>query len=1303
MKATPLQKPLHGERLLATEPPLKPELRSWWHRRLNLFTGRSLTAIALENEQEGRAGRLALIGQAFPPGVGAGLEVLLERSAQVGQTPRDVLHMSAGIGVTSSGEDVVIPTRDRIDVMNVSVFLPAVSGLTAVTPASGTARGRAGATLRELIHAGQSLSRAGVLILAPIRGETIGRAGPTQCDIVDNLSDEIDPETGLPQLTDPCERDVRNDAFEDWQQVDAARLMFYPWPMESLALPDPASPQQWRNQLAYAIFAAEAALPYGEVLPWEEIGLPVALIGFDDKWQVQFLDRHAVVRSARLSRRPTVLAAAAGTPTLWDARVRQFAEHVADAVGALKAGELVAQQFRFFPPVGLLPKDAISARAGLNHFFPPTLQVDASPIPIEQIDAAIQATASLAPIDPNHWDVVRVLVPVPQAWYEPRLLFVEPIDPEFVEKLDQFIDRRAFVLQQRENVRGKRQVLAEAISGEPLTFPGVDPAALEPAESRVTTGKVDEQAFGTEKRTIAGKDVDVAVKYVDFRDELLDVARRPFELMPDEQNTLKKGLKPFIELLEIKIKHANDKIDLGFGRVHTDTYRLRQLMLGNVAGTRLATSPALAQIAMQSDTAVATKEQINDFFAKAKLEKIEPRIPVIDAGGRAAAGRGGPAAVFAGMDAPAAEAHSARATRARAGERASARETRGRAEEVFERVRESGVPQEIAEETKRGAPELFGVAETFTMLQADVIEQAPIIGKALDFRTMTVAERIGNPKAPEARDFAVSTKYDVLKSLASLTDVEWINPEGRKVPVEGISLDGLMVPGFYVKPAAPGQRGKFELRPLKDITGALGTAVLKGDHDPDPEDSDEAGFFGVAVRAADHVIAALRIFEGRVQTYRTIVERARKIREELQAFSAQANARLTQINTSLMEARHDVAVARALLADEIRRVTRINARREAIIRDHVPFLAYHRPRVVNGVQDAPARPLNPGLTESPVPACLRSGAEAPPELRAMVNLIRDAPVRWLINMRRLLDRLDRLDVLRATIEHATIRASFAARDINLELLQQGPFGSALAGVLAAQQQVIAAQRILTAQFDMAQLFRESWMRARDRAEAIVSLGDLMDASHGRTDVAQQAGRELDSITRVAACLYVAFGDVTPLLRLQWAERLSQYDAPVNLRNLASLPGWEEIEYLQRQEMQILTDWLYGRVDAAQPEAVGLISDLVRVAALLASHAPVSSIVTGHVAENSRVKEGGRIELIADVARVHVGMHVFMYSGEQVVARGVVEDLGGGRASARVTSISADAAQGGSVTLGQDATVHFGEPSPHPNLPGVAPW
>ena len=69
----------------------------------------------------------------------------------------------------------------------------------------------------------------------------------------------------------------------------------------------------------------------------------------------------------------------------------------------------------------------------------------------------------------------------------------------------------------------------------------------------------------------------------------------------------------FIDYLKSRADRADGLVDYGFIKVQTDVYRVRQLVLGTTAATRLAISPALATIA-QAETAVASQEQISTFF-----------------------------------------------------------------------------------------------------------------------------------------------------------------------------------------------------------------------------------------------------------------------------------------------------------------------------------------------------------------------------------------------------------------------------------------------------------------------------------------------------------------------------------------------------------------------------------------------------------------------------------------------------------------------------------------------------------------
>ena len=63
MNVRPINDSFDGEQVIATDPTLAPAVDAGWRRRLNSYTGRSLSNIALTTEQNERGGRLATHGQ----------------------------------------------------------------------------------------------------------------------------------------------------------------------------------------------------------------------------------------------------------------------------------------------------------------------------------------------------------------------------------------------------------------------------------------------------------------------------------------------------------------------------------------------------------------------------------------------------------------------------------------------------------------------------------------------------------------------------------------------------------------------------------------------------------------------------------------------------------------------------------------------------------------------------------------------------------------------------------------------------------------------------------------------------------------------------------------------------------------------------------------------------------------------------------------------------------------------------------------------------------------------------------------
>ena len=344
----------------------------------------------------------------------------------------------------------------------------------------------------------------------------------------------------------------------------------------------------------------------------------------------------------------------------------------------------------------------------------------------------------------------------------------------------------------------------------------------------------------------------------------------------------------------------------------------------------------------------------------------------------------------------------------------------------------------------------------------------------------------------------------------------------------------------------------------------------------------------------------------------------------------------------------------------------------------------------------PVHTLHPDLSEAPFPVCDVDDEETPEELSAMMDVIREAPLKWFVFSKDLLKRINRLNDLRVLIKSAKLRAKTKTTKHRLLNVQYDGLNRLAQGInktLLASHRSIALLRRQTALIDLVRFDRFGWNETRERANEVISLGDIIDGNHGRMGASTRASRELERIERVATCLYIHFTEVLPSIRLDWAERLSQFDAPVNLRNLFSLPRWGEIDYAERNEMQRLVDWLYQRIVAVDSDAADMIGDLIRICILLASYAPVNKIISGLVPEPTTVRVGGKVNIIADLTRVRIGMNIAMVSGSKTVARGRVADIVGGQVTARILSTIAS-----TVAIEKNAKVQIGEPR---SLGGIA--
>jgi len=302
MNVKRLRDVLPGERLLAVEPPLQTELLDA-PGRLNFYDGRSLSAGALEREQRHRAGRLSVAGRFLEPGIVAGLELDLV-SPLPGAQP-DYLEIAAGAALTMDGEDLVLGRSLRVALAEIPVYAPASllvdPGAEEAPEMSGS--WRFGPRFGDLVDPASLLPRVAVIVLRAVAAGMVGEG----------------------DANDPCALSPDDYAFEDWQWVDALQVVMHVWPTTELPLP--ARDALWRNRLADTVFNAEQALTDHAQLPWWALGVPLALVAFDDQWEPQFVDRFSVARlfsdsSSRSSRQLWSRTNMAGMMTTQEAAIR---------------------------------------------------------------------------------------------------------------------------------------------------------------------------------------------------------------------------------------------------------------------------------------------------------------------------------------------------------------------------------------------------------------------------------------------------------------------------------------------------------------------------------------------------------------------------------------------------------------------------------------------------------------------------------------------------------------------------------------------------------------------------------------------------------------------------------------------------------------------------------------------------------------------------------------------------------------------------------------------------------------------
>lgn len=1335
MKIGPIPDPFSGEKIAS----IYPRIASFVDQtprlgRLNYFPGRHLTATALQMEQAVRTQRLALRARAVDAGVVSGLEVSW-RTASGGVQ----FEIQPGQGITTDGVDVAID--HVVDAAFEDLWLFDIP------------TGQVGSLPIGLMDGGPSAAFAAVLLLQP--GFVDDADLPLAVQTTDNGTDFT-----------PCPRVPTDEVYYKTTSTDALRLVLYPLPWNE---PPGAL---WQNRVAWSVFNVEAA---GGTLPWLSQGVPIAMIGFNDGLVPEWIDRQAVARPAGRPRH-TVLIQPGFDRRVWRARFDQFCAQLSQ----LTAPQASIQFARFLPPIGLLPKAYLTLTKQpaneatpatwnvLQSFFPSSYTIDISVVPLEQLDALIDDCVPLQPYDLTKIDAVRLLLPVSQQWFDPALLAIEVIDPQFDEQIATYRQARGDVLAQRYDLASRRHMLELSVDGNstpyPLSESDVDLQRLENPEDPVSAPPGDDLQYGVQRTVIetvpnytsdvmnqlrataqtflktftnediaefqslfascgidptqtatafspdtppawlAGLTVAVANSPLEageqdeLRRELLAYLKKQCAIQAQEaQKVASATLEDLIAFFTAEANEADELVDSGFLKARTDVFRLGTLLSNSSLATKFVASPSLANIIDRKPP--KTDPVAVNAFASQLLADFAP----------SAIGSGGSPATnpTPGNTAPLAGGMKVRSLSLSTGGLVGGVSLGGIPQETWTNLGQAGDGLVASRDAVQSlSSKLLGANSPLTAAEQDAFKQFTSSAQAFaSADTVSLLQRAA--QVGTFADTYVANFNDLSQRQIRAIPLDRLQPalaptirqeihDGRleiferltrlNLSLADLTTDFVDAPGTPVRPQLPTfvTRLRFQTLISRRRFDTIATIQQTSDTTGQVNDADESQHFSSGVSYADMAMAALRAVEARVKDYRAFISACQTALDQTKTFIDQITTALKSVEIDLEAARQDVAVALALKAEEQARLDQINAHREKVLNDHVQLVVFHRPRAIALNVDVPIRPIEPALMTDPIIDCLLENPSPPSDLGALRDIFRASPARWFKYAPQWIEKVDHWDHLRIMLERSV--------SVAIPALDQTPFVSSgrytqpltllyQARQAAAKKYVAAAQNI-----NVATLSSLSWVDLQQQARQQLTLDHLITA--GPAPLAKAAAEELEHLFVVATCLHQNFSAVPGLVRLDWAERFGQFDqVAIDFRDLSRLPAWNRIEFTLRREMQLHTDWLFSRIDVNEPEAIALINDLIRVALLLASHAPVDQLIVGHPVDTEITpRPGTLIKVITDPIRIRRGMDVVCNISPTQMVRAVVEDISATNVAARITDVPA--ANGTPIKLTSASTFYF---------------
>lgn len=792
----------------------------------------------------------------------------------------------------------------------------------------------------------------------------------------------------------------------------------------------------------------------------------------------------------------------------------------------------------------------------------------------------------------------------------------------------------------------------------------------------------------------------------------------------DLTNLQTNGLQSLIHSLNSRIAQANDLLDTGFLTAQTDIYRLRNYVLGATAATTLATSPVLANIAT-GETAAATAENLQNY-----ISGILPSSPTTTTS-TTTSGQGTPTTttsttstpppvlsrpVLGGIvREPVVSLNNMAATKLNLNLNLAAKSVNARSRAVLSALSEvkassnaisaaaSPISRNLigntavsqanktaafqAQSGVTGATSAFNeiiagrgitIAKSFTagpaqlvnpgpnapVTSTDITSQSPLAGAQVNVRTLTIAQRLQLSPSQEGMFYAIANRLNFLQSLETLENDLNLVADDLPILVDQLPTASITTPSGI--PAVT--------RYFSEYMGPSGSSIVSQMQAPYfVSDASEATLFSVGVRVIEQHSMLLRALEARVQQYSDFVTMCQGALQNMQNNIQSGTAYVAQLTNNLLQDRQDVAFTNALLQDEIQLVQSTNAQRQQVLATSVQLVAYTRARTLETTDTVPSRQLVPATVTNPVPACLQQSVAIPPELREIVGQLREAPVSWLPSVNAQVSNLERPVLLQQLAIATQARASLMLQMPQLPSSAAGEGGAyapTIANLYTSNLQVFRSFSLQRAAIQPAALANLSWTGQVASLQSVVAVNDLVSSDSVHAEVSNAVARLIQQISSVATCLYTRVSIEQPTNRLTWANLLTGPGLSVQLQSLAVLPGWNELAYSDRQQMQMLVDWLFLQIDTTVAAAIAFMSDVVRTAILLASDVPVDNIIPGNIILRVQPAVGGTVTLNLPSERIASGMYVNLYSGATLAARAVVSDLDTSTVKATVTDVFA---------------------------------